>query len=90
MQLQLQALASPLPLRPAPSWLAAARAGLASVLRSRSSPVQRYSALQLACCLAELAGPAWLLGPGCGTRDKPGSFLQLLLEAVNVRLGCVW
>jgi hypothetical protein len=54
-------------------WPSHLRQGLALLLRSRISAVQRHSALQLAAAVVELLGPEWLLGGPAGSSGKPGT-----------------
>ena len=49
-------------LDPGARWGAAARRGLALLLRGRISAVQRHSALQLAAAVLDLLGPEWAAG----------------------------
>ncbi|KAK9844202.1 hypothetical protein WJX81_007879 [Elliptochloris bilobata] len=63
-------------------WPAAARTGLALLLRARVAAEQRQSALQAAAALANIAGPAWLLGPAEGR--AAGALFQPLVEHVKV------
>lgn len=62
------------------------RYGLDSILRSKTGPVQKHSALQLAGAMTDLFGPGWLVWQEVSNKDLHHgvTFFQLLVEIVNM------
>eukprot|EP00803_Ostreobium_quekettii_P001617 evm.model.scf_224.7 EVM.evm.TU.scf_224.7 scf_224:61576-66989(-) len=66
-------------------WPSLVRTGLHAILRTKTSPVQQHSALQLAAAMIDLLGARWLLELCVPTKtvDPGGQFVQVLAQVVR-------